>query len=115
MRHRPHPVTVLPNVGVRHYHEAKLFDPPENGVGHHAAMLAPHVRACCGARTPQPACLPEKKCCRNGFLRKAIYSTTTMRLPRTSSFGLMPRPGDLEALMRPFTRCGAPSAVLMVT
>ena len=25
----------------------------------------------------------------------------------------MPRPGDCEAAMRPFTRCGAPAAVAM--
>ena len=45
----------------------------------------------------------------------AVYSTTTTRLPSTSSFGWMPRPGDFEAAMRPFTRCGAPTAVLTVT
>jgi predicted RNase H-like HicB family nuclease len=43
------------------------------------------------------------------------YSTTTARLPSTSIFGVMPRPGEREAAMRPFTRCGAPSAVLTVT
>ena len=46
---------------------------------------------------------------------KAGYPTTTTGAPSTSIFGAMPSPGDFDAAMRPFTRCGAPSAVLTVT
>ena len=35
--------------------------------------------------------------------------------PSTSIRGAMPRPGAVDAAMRPFTRCGAPSAVDTVT
>jgi hypothetical protein len=44
-----------------------------------------------------------------------FHATSTTRFPRTSLFGWMPNPGDFEAAMRPFTRWGAPSAVLTVT
>jgi Magnesium chelatase, subunit ChlI len=40
---------------------------------------------------------------------------STTGLPSASSFGWMPRPGDFDAVMRPLTRLGAPSAVLTVT
>ena len=32
---------------------------------------------------------------------------STPGLPNTSNFGRMPRPGEIDALMRPFTRRGA--------
>jgi hypothetical protein len=44
-----------------------------------------------------------------------IQEISTTGFPSTSIFGVMPRPGDFDAAMRPFTRCGAPSAVLTVT
>ena len=43
------------------------------------------------------------------------YSTTTTGFPSTSIFGVMPSPGAVLADMKPFTRCGAPSAVETVT
>lgn len=35
--------------------------------------------------------------------------------PRTLILGSIPRPGAVDAAIRPFTRWGAPSAVLTVT
>ena len=46
------------------------------------------------------------------FLRAV---TSTSGRPSTLSRGRTPRPGSLEAAMRPFFRFGAPSAVLTVT
>ena len=52
---------------------------------------------------------------------RAINSTLYRRLitktgsPRTSKRGLIPRPGSLGAANRPFSLCGAPSAMLTVT
>ena len=43
------------------------------------------------------------------------YCTITTGFPRISIRGLIPRPGSVLAAMKPFTRCGAPSAVLTVT
>ena len=45
----------------------------------------------------------------------AAHAISTTRGPSTSSFGVMPRPGAVLADMKPFTRCGAPVAVLTVT
>ena len=55
-----------------------------------------------------------RKCCTEGDNneREFFHDTTTTAFPSTSIFGVMPRPGDVEAAMRPFTRCGAPSAML---
>ena len=49
---------------------------------------------------------------RDNSEREFFHDTTTTACPSTSIFGVMPRPGDVEAAMRPFTRCGAPSAML---
>ena len=49
------------------------------------------------------------------FMVMVSYSTTTTGAPSTSIFGVMPRPGAVLADMKPFTRCGAPSAVETVT
>ncbi len=49
---------------------------------------------------------------RENHERNLFHATTTTAFPSTSIFGVMPRPGDLDAAMRPFTRCGAPSAML---
>lgn len=35
--------------------------------------------------------------------------------PRTSMRGVIPNPGCVDAAMRPWRRCGAPSAMLRVT
>jgi len=43
------------------------------------------------------------------------HSTTTTGFPNTSIFGRTPNPNSRDAASRPFTRCGAPSAVLTVT
>ena len=43
------------------------------------------------------------------------YETWRTGSPRASGMGVTPRPGSVEADMRPLTRCGAPSAVLTVT
>ena len=40
------------------------------------------------------------------------YLTSRTGLPSTSMRGAQPMPGLVEALMRPLTRCGAPSALL---
>ena len=48
-------------------------------------------------------------------VRTHFREISTTGLPSASSFGWMPRPGDFDAAMRPFTRLGAPSAVLTVT
>ena len=44
-----------------------------------------------------------------------FYSTTSTGGPRTSIRGVMPSPGVVDAASRPFTRCGAPSAIDTVT
>ena len=43
------------------------------------------------------------------------HSMTSTGLPNTSSFGMIPSPGFVLAVIRPLTRRGAPSAVLTVT
>ncbi len=43
------------------------------------------------------------------------YDTSTAALRRISGRGVMPRPGAVDAAMRPFRRCGAPVAVETVT
>ena len=48
-------------------------------------------------------------------LKPSFALSTSAGFPSTSIFGVMPRPGAVDAAMRPFTRCGAPSAVLTVT
>ena len=55
----------------------------------------------------------EREC--REVMAKVSYSTTTTGAPSTSIFGVMPRPGAVLADMKPFTRCGAPSAVETVT
>ncbi len=49
------------------------------------------------------------------FHSAGFYSMTTTGFPSTSILGVMPRPGAVLADMKPFCRCGAPSAVLTVT
>ena len=49
------------------------------------------------------------------FKAPVSYSKTTTGFPSTSIRGVMPRPGAVLADMKPFTRCGAPSAVKTVT
>ena len=47
--------------------------------------------------------------------RDHVYSMATTGEPRTEARGVTPRPGAVDAAIRPFTRCGAPSAVETVT
>ena len=70
--------------------------------------------SCVRAPTPDARAHPATRegACAPPTLWVAFHSTTTTRLPSTSSFGVMPRPGLVLAAMRPFTRCGAPSAML---
>ena len=49
------------------------------------------------------------------FGRRIGYATTKTGSPRTSILGSIPSPGLIEAAIRPFTRFGAPSAMLTVT
>ena len=46
-------------------------------------------------------------CCR-------AYETSSTASPRTSKSGSIPSPGLSEAVIRPFTRCGAPCAMVTV-
>ena len=50
-----------------------------------------------------------------GPYRVRNQATSRTGLPRTSILGSIPRPGKVLAAMKPFTRCGAPVAVLTVT
>lgn len=50
--------------------------------------------------------------CRSGL---SAYETSKTAFPKTSIFGTTPRPGSRLAAINPFTRFGAPSAVLTVT
>src|SRR5690606_27322035 len=43
------------------------------------------------------------------------HAITWTGWPRTSHFGVMPSPGVSGAVMNPFSRCGAPSAMETVT
>ena len=49
-------------------------------------------------------CLPKAYC-------EPAYDTSSTGLPSTDIRGRMPRPGVRDAAMRPFARCGAPSAI----
>ena len=77
----------------------------------------------CRQRTPrgEPAELPgqgERGARRRGDRPAghavAVQSNVRTGSPRISNFGAMPRPGLSGAVMRPFTRCGAPSAIATV-
>lgn len=46
-----------------------------------------------------------------GNRRCLSYDTSSTGVPSTDIRGRMPRPGVREAAMRPFARCGAPSAI----
>jgi hypothetical protein len=49
------------------------------------------------------------------LIRDFAYPTSTTARPSTSIFGTIPSPGSVLAAILPFSRCGAPSAVLTVT
>ena len=44
-----------------------------------------------------------------------LHERSTLGAPRTSILGVIPKPGAIDAAIRPLMRCGAPSAVLTVT
>jgi hypothetical protein len=43
------------------------------------------------------------------------HDSSSTGLPSTPILGVIPRPGRIAEAMRPWTRCGAPSAMLTVT
>jgi hypothetical protein len=44
-----------------------------------------------------------------------LHPTDTKGFPNTFTLGDIPKPGRSDVVIRPFLRCGAPSAVLTVT
>ena len=82
--------------------------------------LALADEALAGVRVRDSHEKPQTSCAGNAGTRRRdwammSYSTTTTGFPSTSIFGAMPRPGAVLAAIKPFTRCGAPSAVETVT